>query len=155
MNIEERYADVIQQLNAHIASFNMALESGYRIRGISTSDLTTYSVVANRGWDDQVWPSKDYAGVYVFCGCDPSNRVAVYIGKASLKNIGHRIWSHLDRYRGDGVYKVGGIGSPYVLELILSVPMLAPTPRAMACALEEHIICGGLRDVTVVNTVGN
>ncbi len=157
MTTTERYSDLIRQINAHVASFNAILDDAHKLKTISPDDPATYSDVVGRGWGDQRWPSKDNAGVYVLCGRhehDPTHLVA-YVGKASLKNIGNRLWSHLTQHRTTGVYRLGGPTGNFLLEALLAVPIHTPTPRSLASALEEHVIVGGLTNVSLLNTVGN
>lgn len=153
----ERYSSLIHQLNTHIDSFNGFLAEGHKLKKIAAEDPSTFSEILEQPWAEQHWPSKDDAGVYVLCGRHETDisRVGAYVGKASLKNIGYRLWSHLTRYRKTGIYKFGGDSSEsFIVEAILAVPITAPTTRAIASALEEHILVSGLQGIQLFNTVG-
>ncbi len=157
MTTADRFAGLISQINAHVDVFNRVLAPEHQLKRISPDDPETYSDSMGLPWGEQRWPSKDNAGVYVICGSheqDPT-RLAAYVGKASLKNIGNRLWSHLTQYRPTGVYRLGGPTSGFIVEALLAIPIHTPTPRSMSSALEEHIITGRLVDVSLINTVGN
>lgn len=159
MTIPEKYADVIDQLNAHIQVFNTFLAPGHQLIGISADDPATFADIANRRATGDLWPSKDRVGVYVLCGCHEvdASRLGVYIGKASVgsKRIGHRLWSHLTRFRAGEHYRMAGRSKePFILEALLAIPVGTTTSPSIAAALEEHLIAKGLAGISMINTVG-
>lgn len=158
--LAKKYEHVIQQINAHIETFNGLLAKEYKIGLISTSSASTYSVViSGQNWN-QHWPSKDNAGVYILLACHESDAtsLAAYIGKASNSNyIGHRLYAHLRKYSDSGIWKFPKNES-FILEAVLAIPT-GPTKErslttSLAAALEEHIITCGLQCVRLYNDIG-
>ncbi len=159
MTIPEKYTIVIDQINAHIQAFNAFLAPEHKLIGISVDDPSMFANIAQRKATGNLWPSKDSVGVYILCGHheNDATRLGIYIGKASVgdKRIGHRLWSHLVRFRvGDNYRMIGRSKEPYILEALLAIPIAPATSPSIAAALEEHLIAQGLVGISIINTVG-
>lgn len=154
--IKNRYKNIVQQINLHLANFNRYLKHPFELSPVDIDNSTSFSVISNCAWSAQHWPSKDSPGVYVLCGRDTvfQNQLGFYIGKASSQNMGHRIWRHLVPYRHDDDYRIGN-SENFMLEAILAIPIDGPLPRYFASALEEYLIDKKLNGATLVNTTGN
>lgn len=150
-----RYADIIRAINDGIDSFNAFIAPSYVFSPISTNDPQTYTDSLDEEWGFQGWPSKDHFGVYVLCcESEKDGRVGVYIGKASLKVMGHRIYHHLNPHRASGRYIRVHNGETFLIEAILASPVKDNMARCLASALEEHIIARGISNAVLLNTVG-
>lgn len=157
MTTAEKYAGVIFRMNEVIARFNSFLTPTAHFRPVNPEDDETFSDVAGISWDDHRWPSKDTFGVYLLFGSLGSGeRFAVYVGKASQKVIGHRIWHHLHPQRPSGTFFVPkSWNDPFPLEMILAIPVAADAPAGLASALEEFILQHGIEGVEFSNSTGN
>lgn len=154
--ILEKYAHLVSEVNKHVSDFNEFLAPQHRLRFIDARDSRTFSVIADTPRDSQSWPSSGYAGMYVFGAYDEQNpsRLGAYIGKASLRNMGNRIWARLNPGRGTETYTMQSGPDIFRIEVIMAVPITSPTMRSMACALEEHVIKHGLEDIYLLNAIG-
>lgn len=151
-----RYAEIIHHLNSRIAEFNTYLKNDMAFPQISTENPATYTDAMTSDWGDQGWPSKDKRGVYVFCCAheDESGKLGVYIGKASMREMGHRMYHHLKPFRETGVYKRKAMNAWYIVEAILAVPIEDNSAGCLASALEEFLIAGGVSGAVLMNSVG-
>ena len=147
------FAPVIRSFNTRIDEFNQQL-SGPGFMPVTRRDTSSYTNNLQRPWGaEQTWPRKDDYGVYalLYCGVDDASVMHAYVGKASQKQIGHRLYNHLTPYRYANSY-VRHCGT---MELKAIVATAAPADRPyMAAALEEFLLARGLPDTTLLNTVG-
>lgn len=157
MNLH-KYEPIFREINLDIERFNQLLAEEFRIAPLNASNSESYSVIANVPWDDQVWPCSDCPGVYILCAHhanDPS-QLGAYIGKASLSNIGNRLWTHLNQYRVDNIYRMNDLsGEPFIIEAVAAIGFRDPRTRALAPALEEFVIAGVRERVHLLNGTGN
>ncbi|MEP6671420.1 MAG: GIY-YIG nuclease family protein [Chthoniobacter sp.] len=156
-----KYENILSQINVDIDKFNNFLVEEFKIPHLQASNPEGVSVIANIPWDSHDWGRTfgGYPGVYLLCGyqeTDPS-RLGVYIGKASMgKNIGNRIWSHLQHHRSTAIYKANdSLGETFIIEAVAAIALYDPRMRALAPALEEFIICDVRDRVYLLNGVGN
>jgi hypothetical protein len=153
-----KYDEIFRELNSEIGEFNSLLAEDVKIPFLDSSNPESCSVIANIPWDSQVWPCKDFPGVYILCGCQESEpgRLGAYIGKASLSNIGNRLWSHLNPHRSTDIYKLNDAsGVPFVIEAIVAIGLQDPRMRVLASALEEALITGVKYRIHLLNGTGN
>ena len=158
MLLLQRYENIFREINLDIEKFNVLLAEEFRIAPLNASNSESCSVIANIPWDDQMWQYKDLPGVYILCAhhqSDPS-RLGTYIGKASLSNIGTRLWAHLNPHRATNIYRMSDpSGEPFIIEVIVAIGLRDPRMRALASALEEFIIAGVRKRVHLLNGTGN
>ncbi len=155
-SVIERYAGVISSLNARITEFNGFLASRYAFRLIAPEDPATYTDSMENEWGLQGWPSKDLPGIYAFC-CrleSDESQIALYIGKASMREMGHRMYHHLNPHRSNGIYRRHFQGMDYVVEAILASPVIEKDAGCLASSLEEFLIAGGVPGVPLMNAIG-
>lgn len=154
----ERYEPIFREINLDIEKFNALLSEEFRIAPLNASNSESFSIIADVPWDDQVWPHHDCPGVYVLCARhenDP-NRLGAYIGKASLSNIGNRVWAHLNPHRATNVYRMNNLsGESFIIEAVAAIGFRDPRTRALVSALEEFIIVGVRDRVHLLNGTGN
>jgi hypothetical protein len=156
--ILQKYESIFSEINIEIEKFNTLLAEECRISPLNASDSESCSVIANIPWDDQVWPHKDFPGVYILCAYHQSDtsRLGAYIGKASLKYIGHRLWAHLNPHRTTNIYRMNDLsGEPFIIEAIVAIGLRNPRMRVLASSLEESIIAGVREHVHLLNGTGN
>jgi hypothetical protein len=160
MNIA-KYEVILDEINAEIGRFNAFLMPERRIPTLNPGDLDSMAVVANVPWEIQDWGMRfgGHPGVYALCGFqeDDPSRLGIYVGKASMKkNIGNRLWSHLQQHRSTAIYKTNdSTGRPFIIEIVIGIALRNPEMRAFAPSLEEFIICGVKDRVYLLNHVGN
>ncbi|NCT68769.1 MAG: hypothetical protein GXC76_14180 [Rhodanobacteraceae bacterium] len=154
--IHVRYAEVIESINESIRSFNSLLNESMQFRVISPGDPLTYSDSMKNGWGAQGWPSKDSPGIYALCCAEMQNKsnVAVYIGKASMRVMGHRMYSHLNPFRDKGVYLRKHGGKDFEIEAMLASPVQTAGAGCLASALEEYVIARGVSGALLLNSTG-
>jgi hypothetical protein len=153
-----KYEAIFREINLDIERFNQLLAEEFRIAPLNASNSESYSVIANVPWDDQVWPCSDCPGVYILCAhhANDPNRLGAYIGKASLSNIGNRLWAHLNPHRADNIYRMNDLsGEPFIIEAVAAIGFRDPRTRALAPALEEFVISGVRERVHLLNGTGN
>lgn len=147
------FEPVVRALNTRIHEFNQQL-FGHGFTPITRHDPNSYTNNLHKPWGaEQTWPNKDNYGVYalLYCSIDDPRELHVYLGKASQKEIGHRLYKHLTPYRTSASY-VRNCGT---IELKAIVATVAPTGQPyMASALEEFILGRGLDNVKLLNSVG-
>ena len=154
----QKYESIFGEINLDIEKFNALLAHEFRIAPLNTCNTESCSVIANIRWDDQVWPYKDLPGVYILCAHQQSDpgRLGAYLGKASLTNIGNRLWAHLNPYRANDIYQMKDrSGKPFIIEAIVAIGFRDPRMKALASALEEFIIAGVRNRVYLLNGTGN
>ena len=153
-----KYEAIFREINLDIEEFNELLMEEFRIAPLNASNSESCSVIASVSWDDQVWPYKDLPGVYILCAhheSDP-NRVGAYIGKASLSNMGYRLWAHLNPHRATDIYRMNDrSGEPFIIEAIVAIGFRDPRTTTLASALEEFIIASVRDRVHLLNATGN
>ncbi|MGI8437434.1 MAG: GIY-YIG nuclease family protein [Chthoniobacterales bacterium] len=154
----QKLEPIFIEINHGIELFNSFLADEFRIAPLNASNSESFSIIANVPWDDQVWPHSDCPGVYVLCAHDendPSRRGA-YIGKASLSNIGNRVWAHLNPHRATNTYRINGFsGESFIIEAIAAIGLRDLRTRAFASALEEFIIASVRDRVYLLNRIAN
>lgn len=157
MTIADRYAPLIKRLNEMVDRFNVFLAQEARFQPVDPEDAQTFSDVAGVAWDDHRWPSKDTVGVYLLCGSlGAGERFAAYVGKASQKEIGYRLWHHLHPQRPSEKFFVPkSWDDPFPLEVILAISVAEDAPAGLASALEEFILQHGIDGVEFFNSTGN
>jgi hypothetical protein len=143
--VAEKYAPLISAVNHYVADFNGFLVPDHWLKLVDPTDAATFCVLADFPWNSR-WPGSGYAGIYVFGACDEKNpsRVAAYVGKASFRNLEHNISSHLNTPDGREAYTMRRGPDTFRVEVLMVVPIVTPTMRSMACALEEHNVLNGL-----------
>ncbi len=150
MTTKLKYKYLVDSLNEHIDSFNHFLSEDFKLKRVLVDDPACFAESIVEG---QPKPSQAQSGVYVLCAChETEGTIGAYIGKASLSQIGHRLWHHLKVERETGIYRFRK--GPFRVEAIVAIPMVPPMGPSMATALEEHIISKGLRTVKLLNTIG-
>ncbi len=154
----ERYRALAEAVNRHVDTFNLCLAPGRQLGHVDLKCSETSAWIEDSSWGGVTWPSKDSYGVYFLLGHhqnDPA-RLGLYIGKASLKRIGFRVWSHLKPGKDIGRYtKTGPDGSNYCIQMLFAVPMPYDDMRSFASALEEHLITALRSELYLLNRVGN
>ena len=153
-----RYRALAEAVNRHIDIFNLFLASDRQLGHVDFEKSETSAWIEDSSWGGVTWPSKDSYGVYFLVGHhrDDSARLGLYIGKASLKRIGFRVWSHLKPGKGTGRYtKTAPEGSQYCIQMLFAVPMPSDDMRSFASALEEYLITALRSDIYLLNRVGN
>jgi hypothetical protein len=150
--VVDKYAPLVSAVNHYVADFNGFLVPNHWLHLVDTTDAATFCVVADMPWNSR-WPGSGYAGIYVFGACDEkdASRVAAYVGRASLRNIEHNIWSHVSTRDSAEVYTLQSGPDTFRIEVLMVVRITTPTMRSMACALEEHVIKHGLDGIYVLN----
>jgi hypothetical protein len=156
MKTSNKFSNVIEELNTGIDRFNSFLSQNNQLKRICVTDPTTYTDSIDKPWKQQEWPSKGSFGVYFLIGTSENDntRIGVYIGKASLKYMGHRMWSHLKPYRDAGIYKKAYKNEQYIIEAMCSTPMPSDSMGCLASALEEFLIKRGLTSANLLNSIG-
>lgn len=148
----EKYEPIIAELNQGIREFNASLQKEHHFQLISTANPDTFTAALAEPWGQQGWPSKDTPGVYMFC-CrnEPDDdQLGLYIGKASLQNMGHRIYAHLNPHRASGIYRFQN----WIIEAILATPANNPDVYPSVAALEQFLCGRGYSSATILNSVG-
>jgi len=152
------YTQVIDRINKAIKGFNEQLSEKHAIPALGSATDIPFMNISKTPWDQQFWPNKDAKGVYFLFGfkeSEPSNP-AIYIGKASLGNIGDRLYSHLNPSRNEACYRVNdGAGAPCVIELVASIDLSTRHDSSLAVALEEYLIKELRSSFYLINSVGN
>lgn len=154
----QKYEPIFSEINRDIDKFNALLVEEFRFAHLTASNSESCSIIANVPWNDQVWPYSGCPGVYILCAHSESdaNRLGAYIGKASLTNIGNRLWAHLNPHRATNIYRMNDLaGDPFIIEAIAAIGFLDPRIRALASAMEEFIIAGVRDRVHLLNATGN
>jgi len=151
-----RFSLVIDALNARIFEFNAFLASDHQFPLVRSEDNNSYFEGFALPWNEQVWPSKEAFGVYVFCfaNYDTHPKHVIYVGKASLQVMGHRMYAHLNPLRKSKLYQWSYQGTQYELAALIAIPVPAGSPGSVAAALEEYIITKGLNGVELMNSTG-
>src|SRR5437763_4379479 len=103
-----KYEGILREINAEIEQFNSLLAK-FKFAPLDASDPDSWFIVAGVPWSKtQDWSGTERPGVYVMCAHDEGvpERVAAYIGKASLQIMGARIGSKLcgSPQREEGIY---------------------------------------------------
>lgn len=152
------YISLIEQINTSIQEFNKQLSEAHTIPCLGSVTDGSFMDISKTPWDHQCWPNRDAKGVYFLLGykeADP-NVPALYIGKASLSNIGERLYHHLSAYRKEPKYMFNSESStPCVVELVTSIDLSTRHNSSLAVALEEFLIKSMRGKVHLMNTVGN
>lgn len=154
----QRYQNILDAINRHVSTFNSFLGADHQLRHVSFDIPETAAWIEDRPWGGVTWPSKDSYGVYFLVGHRQNNHDdhGLYVGKASLKQIGFRTWSHLKPGKGTGRYtKNAPDGSVFCLQMLLAIPMPTTQMRSFASALEEHLITALRSECYLLNRVGN
>ena len=123
--VVERYAPVVFAVNERITEFNRFLAPECAFPLISANNSATYSDAMENEWGLQDWPSKELPGVYMFC-CrleGEEDGLALYIGKASMREMGFRMYHHLHPHRANKVYRRHFRGKDFVVEAMLATPV--------------------------------
>ena len=153
-----QYQPIVEAINHHVSLFNLYLTDAHQLPQVSFDRPKTSAWIEDSTWGGETWPSKDSYGVYFLVGHrqNTPDDHGVYIGKASLKQIGHRIWNHLKPGKGTGRYtKIAPDGSTFCLQMLLAVPMPTDQMRSFASALEEHLITSLRSEHYLLNRTGN
>lgn len=118
----------------------------------------TFMNIAETPWEKQFWPNKDARGVYFLFGykeSDPSVS-ALYIGKASLGNIGERLYSHLYPNRNEPHYRLNDAsGVAFIIDFVASLDLSTRHNSSLAVALEEFLIVSMKSKTQLINAIGN
>jgi hypothetical protein len=162
MNSPEKYGEIINEINHGICDFSTLLADEYELKSISVSDPSTYTELIDSGIESQwtkYWPNKESYGVYFLLGISESDntKMGLYIGKASLKKMGHRLYSHLNPHKKTGRFKRSYREETFIIEAVCSIPMPTNETRYLASALEEYLITKGLKsnNAILLNSIGN
>ena len=156
MSDSVKYLDVIEWINTNIDEFNGFLSDDSRLNYVSVDDPSTFSSDFQLEWNDQHWPSKDDYGVYFLYGLDVGNvnNKGVYIGKASQRYMGFRVYSHLNKINRDripGQYIWDSGDGEFNIDAMFAIPFKVPS---LASAFEEFIIGKGHESIRLINKVG-
>ena len=157
-NQVKQYQKILDSINRHVSAFNTFLAADRHLMNVSLERPETAAWIEDRPWGGDTWPSKDSYGVYFLVGHrrDAPDDHGLYVGKASLKQIGFRTWSHLKPGKGSGRYtKKAPDGSVFCLQMLLAIPMPSDQMRSFASALEEHLITALRGECYLLNRVGN
>jgi len=142
-----KYHSILREINAEIERFNSLLAK-FKFSPVDASDPDSWFIVAGVPWSKpQVWSGTDRPGVYVLCAHDEGapERVAAYVGKASLQNMGAEIGPKLYRspQREKGIYTMMDLlGQTFIIEAVITTGVRDTRMRFLASALEEFIIDG-------------
>lgn len=153
MEVYDKYVDLVDWINVCIEQFNRFLSEEASLSHVSVQDPATFSSDFDLEWNSQHWPSKDDYGVYFLYGTDGDSQ-GVYVGKASQKYIGFRVYSHLNRINRDrvpGEYIWSAHGHNYNISAMIAVPFKVPS---LATAFEEFVIGQGHNRIALINKVG-
>lgn len=154
----QAYTQVTNQINASIKDFNQQLSEKHAIPALGSATDASFINIAKTPWDQQFWPNKDAKGVYFLLGykeTDPSTP-ALYIGKASLSNIGTRLYNHLYPTRNEPHHRMNiDSDTPCIVELVTSIDLSSNHNPSLAVALEEFLINALRSKVYLMNSVGN
>lgn len=144
------YQPILDLLNTGIAQFNQSLNSASAIAPVAGTNTPNAMNIATIPWNQQFWPNKDSKGVYFLLGYQKANPATktLYIGKASLQNIGERLYDHLNAYKNAPHYEMGDS----ILEYVITIP-LTGAPH-LATALEECLITHTKGKIPLLNTIG-
>ena len=144
-----KYLDAINEINEYISDFNILLSDSYKVPILDINELYNDEYFLNlngRVWDEFSFPRNfTVGGVYFYFGYtqDSSEKVGIYIGKASLSSTtGKRLWNHFRHaFNDEGkVFKKSYNGDNYHVELITLIPIENEIALCLAPALEEHLI---------------
>lgn len=153
-----QYQTILDAINRQVSVFNGFLADDRHLPHVRIDRPETAAWIEDRPCGGETWPSKDSYGVYFLLGHRqhaPEDQ-GVYVGKASLKQIGFRTWSQLKPGKGSGRYtKKAPDGSFFCLQMLLAVPMPSDQMRSFASALEEHLITTLRDECYLLNRVGN
>lgn len=155
-NIIAKYTGMIDLINSRVLEFNLFLAQEHRLKLIDPNDDSTFSILGDVPWESQHWPSDGYAGMYVLGGYDQQHpaRLGAYFGRASFQNMGSSIRDHLRPGRSAEAYTLQGGPVVFRIEVVMAVPIISPTMRSMAHALEEHAVKYSFGDIYVMNNIG-
>lgn len=152
------YKSIIDQINVGIKEFNEHLSASQAIPMLGTVTDKSFMNIAETPWEKQFWPNKDAKGVYFLFGYKENapNIAALYIGKASLGNIGERLYSHLNPSRKEPHYRLNDAsGAACIIELVTSIDLSTHHNSSLAVALEEFLIKIMKSKTHLINAIGN
>lgn len=156
MKYSQQFSKVVQEINEGVRSFNEFLSDGNKLPLIDIQNQSSYSEGIKEEWGGHSWPNKDSYGVYFLFGRsqrEPS-KLGLYIGKASMKVMGHRLWAHFKKDRETKDYHKMVGDEKFMIEAIASIPMPSDSHKSISTALEEFLIVNGLKEATLINKVG-
>ena len=157
-NNMNNYKDIIDQINAGIREFNGHLSASQAIPMLGSVTDNSFMNIAEIPWEKQFWPNKDAKGVYFLFGYKESapSIPALYIGKASLGNIGERLYSHLNHSRNEPHYRLNDAsGAACIIDFVTSIDLSTRHIPSLAVALEEFLIKSMKSKAHLINAVGN
>ena len=152
------YKAIIDQINAGIKEFNEHLSASQAIPMLGTVTDNSFMNIAETPWEKQFWPNKDAKGVYFLFGYKESAPTipALYIGKASLGNIGERLYSHLNPSRNEPHYRLNDAsGAACIIDFVTSIDLSTRHNSSLALALEEFLIKSMKSKCHLINSIGN
>ena len=154
-----KYQPLTQEINACIEVYNSFLLPEFRVGAVELEDANSSLRVEGIPWDKLWWPADQaLPGVYVLLGyhsADPK-QLGCYIGKASLGNVGRRLYKHLRPFGTTGRYSMNDRKSePFVIELLSIIGIRNEQMSPFACALEEFLIVNVGKRIHLFNRAGN
>ena len=158
MNKSNKYEEIIKQINVYVQEFNRILAESAALPMISIENPKTYSDGLDKNWgnNNQKWPSSESKGVYILCGyLENTDKIGIYIGKASQQVMGHRIYRHLKTGSKLNKYIKNTKEGNYIYEIILAIPIENNSKGFLASALEEYLIEKEYSGIKKLNSIGN
>jgi len=151
------YKGIIDQINAGIREFNEHLSASQAIPMLGMVTDKSFMNIGETPWEKQFWPNKDARGVYFLFGYKENapSIPALYIGKASLGNIGERLYSHLNPSRNEPHYRLNDAsGAACIIDFVTSIDLSTRHNSSLAVALEEFLIKHMRNICHLINSIG-
>jgi hypothetical protein len=153
------YQHLTEIINTHITAFNQHLAGQSAIPLLEWGSPHCFMHIAATPWEEQFWPNKDSRGVYFLYLRDPSDsdNVALYVGLASLANIGTRLDSHLNQsdFRKTGIYKdYDSAGKEFIIDWVGTIALTDRGLAFLAPSLEEYLISRLSKELRLTNKKG-
>ena len=153
------YKELTKKINLHILNFNTHIQQHSAAPCLEWGNPDFFMQISATPWDEQFWPNKDSKGLYFLFlkNSQNANDLALYIGLASLANIGTRLNSHLNQpeFRSTGIYKdYDTSGKEYVIDWVGTIDFSSRGLAFLAPALEEYLISKLSQEIHLTNKKG-
>lgn len=152
----EKYRSLIAQINEGVVEFNELLAPQCRVGAVVTNDPKMFRETVAGKWGGDVWPSSDYRGVYfLFSSHENGGDLGLYIGKATMQNIGGRLYAHTKKYRDAAAFLRPSPDGNFIIEAIGAIAIADASQICIAAALEEFLLSRGVNSpARLLNYVG-